>query len=374
VIEVDTVDGEVGEEALDAPGGFIWWYLDIVDGEGNGAVVIWSYGLPFLPGYAAEARSGDACRPRDRPSLNVAVYRDGKLDCYLLQEYEPAEVTGDLARRAWSFGSSRMRVSDTEAGRRVVAELDCTVPGTEERLTGTVSGEGAAPKRPSRGTEDGDVSQHRWMPLAVSGTGRVDLEVGETESYDFEGCAYHDANCGTKPLHELGIRRWHWGRVSLADREVVYYRLAGEKEGPRNEEQFAVVIDSAGSMERIEAIDVELRDARRNLGGLRWWKTATVSSPEPALPDLEIHHRSAVDSGPFYMRYLTEVAARGERASGVAELIRPDRIDMARHRPFVRMRVHRTSDSNSMWLPLFTGPKRGRLGRLLRHNFGGGTE
>lgn len=373
MIDIDTVDGEVGEAALDAPGGFIWWYLDIVDGEGNGAVVIWSFGLPFLPGYAGQARAGDAPPARERPSLNVAVYRDWELDCYLLQEYEPAEVTGDLRRSAWSFGSSRLRASDTGAGRRVVAELDCPVPGTDERLTGTISAEGAAPERPDPEAPGSGESLHRWMPRAVPGSGRVDLEVGETESYAFEGRAYHDANCGTKPLHELGIRRWHWGRVSLADREVVYYRLAGEEGGPTSEEQFAVVIDPDGAMERIEQVDIEMRDARRNLGGMRWWESAAISSPDPALPDLEVRHRSAVDSGPFYMRYLTEVEAEGERASGVAELIRPDRIDLARHRPFVQMRVHRTSDSNSMWLPLFTGPKRGRLGRLFRHNFGGGT-
>ena len=79
-----------------------------------------------------------------------------------------------------------------------------------------------------------------------------------------------------------------------------------------------------------------------------------------------------VDSGPFYMRYLTRARAGDGEATGVAELIRPDRIDLARHRPFVRMRVQQPS-SNSAWLPLFSGPKQGRIRRLFDYNFGGGA-
>jgi len=378
VIELDTVDGAFGERALESPGGFIWWYVDIADRKGNGAVAIWSFGLPFLPGYAAAARAGSAPPARERPSLNVAVYRDWELDCYLLQEYEPAEIAGDPTGPEWSFGDSDVRVADSERGRSVVAELDCAVPGTDERLTGTVEAEGVAPRRESPGRfspgASGAETGHRWLPRAVPATGRVDLELGATQTYEFEGRAYHDANSGTTPLHELGIRRWHWGRAPVGDREIVYYALWGDREddGAEPAEEFALILRDDGTMRRVDSVDLELREPRRNMGGLRWWRSASLASRDPKLPDLQVHHRSAVDSGPFYMRYMTEVEAEGESSVGMAELIRPDRIDLARHRPFVNMRVHRTSDSNSMWLPLFSGPKRGRLGRWFRHNFGGG--
>ena len=36
-------------QLIKASGSFSWWYLDIIGENGSGAVVIWGYGLPFLP-------------------------------------------------------------------------------------------------------------------------------------------------------------------------------------------------------------------------------------------------------------------------------------------------------------------------------------
>jgi hypothetical protein len=62
---------------------------------------------------------------------------------------------------------------------------------------------------------------------------------------------------------------------------------------------------------------------------------------------------------------LTDVDTPAGSGSGVGEAIIPDRVDHPLHRPFVRMRVHNLDGPNSMWLPLFSGPGRGRLRRLL---------
>jgi hypothetical protein len=62
--------------------------------------------------------------------------------------------------------------------------------------------------------------------------------------------------------------------------------------------------------------------------------------------------------------------AAGELALGWSELCRPDRVDLAPHRPFVKMRVHRAAGPNSIWLPLFTGPRSGRVSRLVRQLIG----
>jgi hypothetical protein len=84
-----------------------------------------------------------------------------------------------------------------------------------------------------------------------------------------------------------------------------------------------------------------------------------------------VHHRDVVDSGPFYMRYITQIRDQtgdqtGDQTTrGVGELCEPGRVDLHRHRPLVRMRVHHLGGDNSIWLPLFTGPKTGRVRRLL---------
>ena len=57
--------------------------------------------------------------------------------------------------------------------------------------------------------------------------------------------------------------------------------------------------------------------------------------------------------------------AAADDAMRIAAWIR-DRIDLGWQRPLVRMRVQRADGDNSIWLPLFTGPKTGRVQRLLR--------
>ena len=61
-----------------SPGGFTWFYVDIVDDQGQGATLIWSWGLPFLPGYAAASRAGRPQLPIERPSVNLVVYGGGR--------------------------------------------------------------------------------------------------------------------------------------------------------------------------------------------------------------------------------------------------------------------------------------------------------
>ena len=70
--------GPLDRTLLDAPGGFAWWYMDAVDVHANGCVLIWSFGLPFLPGRGSSARRGAPRTPRSDPSLNIALYKEGK--------------------------------------------------------------------------------------------------------------------------------------------------------------------------------------------------------------------------------------------------------------------------------------------------------
>ncbi len=108
-MQLQSPDTPIPFEVIDAPGGFAWWYVDAFDADENGMVVIWSFGLPFLPGYLHANRRGRPQTPRSRPSLNVVTYRNGKPDFYLLQEY-PADRCGwtrEGEREVWTFGHSR---------------------------------------------------------------------------------------------------------------------------------------------------------------------------------------------------------------------------------------------------------------------------
>jgi hypothetical protein len=364
LIDIGSTEAAVPVDLLDSPGGFAWWYADLVAPSGDGAVLIWSYGLPFLPGYADAARRGAPQPPRRRPSLNVAVYRRGAPDFYLLQEY-PADASSPAALAdEQRVGRSVFRRSVYSDRCILDAAIDCDLPGGGGRLTGTLRLEGVA--RAAQGVSAEGHPPHLWTPLTGPATGALRLLVDGRPVAEVEGRAYHDRNAGRVPLHDLGIDRWMWGRVPLADRELVYY-LTWPR-GAARPIHFGVEIGADGRTTRTP-VEVELGRERRAFGGLL--RPERIRLRTGGRPWLEVAHTRVVDAGPFYLRMLsTARTGAGEEAVGWSELCRPDRVDLAPHRPFVRMRVHRTEGGNSLWLPLFTGPRAGRAARLLRHALG----
>lgn len=370
MIQMGSPEREPGPEVFHAPGGFAWWYVDVITPSGDGLVLIWSLGLPFLPGYASAARRGTPQQPAQRPSINVALYQRGAAGFYLLQELPetdaewrtpdaaaPAEQNG-AAEHALSLGRSRFRSWTEQGRRRVQVELDCAVPGTRERLTGTVRLVGAA--RQPAPVAAGDAT-HLWTPLTGPAHATVHLRVGARVVAELQGRAYHDRNHGTVPLHDLGIHSWVWGRVPLRDRELVYYLL--RPSGGAEPRCIGLEIDDTGVLHAAEGLQVEWADSRRTWGGLRWPERMRLHRNGEHWATVQ--HLPPVDSGPFYLRFQTFVTAGEQQERGWGELCRPARVDLARHRPLVRMRVHQAAGSNSPWLPLFTGPAHGRVQRWM---------
>lgn len=348
--------------ALGRPsGGFAWWYADLIAPSGDGAALIWSYGLPFLPGYAGAARRGQPERPRARPSVNVVAYRAGRPSVYLLQEYAEAEADGIADTGVQRIGACRF-ARWVENGRlRLDAELDCALPGGGERLTGTLRVEGTARGADALAHPGG--APHLWTPLSGPATGELLLRLGGQTVAEVRGRGYHDRNTGDCPLHTLGMDRWIWGRFPFADRERIAYLLWPADGGaPR----------AIGLEVRADGTTGHQGPLRIRSCGRRW---APVGPHLPAEIELgwegrrwlALRTRRPADVGPFYLRFLCEAEdERGERALGWGEIVRPERVDLALHRPFVQMRVHRTAGPNSPWLPLFSGPRRGRVRRLMR--------
>lgn len=389
MISIGNEQWKLDHTCLGARGGFLWWYVDLIDADGNGLVLIWSFGLPFLPGYAHASRSGRAQLAGTRPSLNVAIYQKGKLDCYLLQEYSPAQVEWNPEQGTWRFGNTQIHTR-LEGNQRVVdITLDCPMPAGAGRLTGSVRVQGAVPQLEPKVPENvvschGTEHDHAWIPLAVPARGEAKLRCGKTH-YAFDGRAYHDCNVGARPLHDLGIKHWVWGRAAFKNAnsepiERVYYALWSKKDSSErsaeNARCFGLDFHQTGRVEHVDNLRIKLIEERRNLGGVLWWPHFELHRPDDPKPWLEVKQKSVVDSGPFYMRHITQNQHQnGTPVVGFNETICPERIDLSRYRPLVGMRVHHVGDSpepsqtkakNSMWLPLFSGPRRGRVRRLGR--------
>jgi hypothetical protein len=106
---------------------------------------------------------------------------------------------------------------------------------------------------------------------------------------------------------------------------------------------------------------------------MRYPRTLALRTADGA-PWLDVAYPRPVDDSPFYLRFLPCVrvpdvpaAALPSGGVGVGEIVRPAAVDLPQHRWLIRMAVQSLAGRNSMWLPLFAGPQRTRLRRLLRH-------
>lgn len=363
MLSLDTPERTLPRSLLQSKGGFAWWYLDAIDAQGDGLVCIWSFGLPFLPGYLSAARAGRAPAAGDRPSVNLVVYRDGRPVSYTLQAFDPADV--NWTGRTWTFGGNRFAWStDGSGGGRLEARLDLAVPGSPHRLTGTAVAEGCAARVVS---PDGS-PDNAWTPLLGTARVRTRLHHGDRVLLDHSAPGYHDRNGSPRPLDQLGIDHWIWARATLGDRQVVVY-LSWPEDRAEAPLLHGVVLDADGTLTRVP-VSVDRRGARRAVFGMPWWRAVRVEGL-PGGP-LDLTFRPPVDDGPFYLRFLVDAVQGDDRAVGTAEVCVPRRIDRDWQRPLVRMCVQPAEGRGSAWLPLFAGPRRDRLERLGRHWFDGG--
>jgi hypothetical protein len=358
LIAIAQPDPSFALSLLERRGGFAWWYIDMVDAAGNGLVLIWSYGLPFLPGYRSSALAGHAPRPDELPSLNVVVYREGKAAFYQLQRYRPEDASYDPLGRRWTMESSTMSMSVIDGVLDVRVVLDASIPASDERLRGVVSVHGSMRQANPSDIAAG-AAAHVWTPLAPLAHGSYDLHVG-SEQMRGSGTAYVDANVGDAPFCRFGIADWTWARASTPAETRIVYLVNGKR--PEDAVYIGAIATPDGAM-RTVGLRVRQACARRALYGLRYLDELVLDADDGEFARLRVVR--VVDDGPFYLRMLVELSFGGTTAVGWAEFVSPDRIDLARHRALVRMRVDDHTRSASFWLPLFSGSRSGRVRRLL---------
>ncbi len=343
-----------------SPGGFAWWYLELLDDTTSGLIAIWSFGLPFLPGQASSVRRDDAQLPDRRPSLNLCLYDHGRLVVYCLREFSPEEAHWDGAG-AWNFGDTYITQVDNGGTRSVHLEISCPVSGSDTPIAGTVVVTGPVPQRNGADLGLGD-SPHAWTPQLGVAWGCVALRAGDFKLRT-HGRVYHDRNVSSVGLDRLGIVTWLWGRAAMPDCDRIFYGLWPQEGG--GPVVRGVEVDREGHVTVIQDLTFELGGAHRTAFGMTGARSVTLRQGDSEWLHLDLSRR--VDHGPFYLRYLPKARAGETAALGAsAEIIVPSRVDMGLHRPFVRMRVA-SGHRNSPWLPLFDGWRGDRWSRLLRH-------
>lgn len=346
------------EDALLRPGGFAWWYVDLVDEKGDGLVLIWAWGLPFLPGLARDAREGRPTLPRARPALSFALYEGGVCTCYLLQEFDEDDVQSDLRSR-FQIGGATLEIHRRAKDKwpeniDIHAIFDLAIPGSEGRVRGELHATGPVLTGGPLGPQ---YAAHVWSPQLVGAPGTATLDI-DGRRRTLTGRVYQDRNESTVPLHDHGIHHWWWGRLSLADRTLLWYRLH-HRDGHVEEHLLDVALD--GCARPCAAPATLARPTRWTFFGPRCPRYLELVDGDGQPHQVALD--APIDDSPFYQR----LRMRSDQGGfGWAERVIPDAIDPDWMRPLVRMRVHHTTGANSFWLPLFAGPMQTRIRRLLR--------
>jgi carotenoid 1,2-hydratase len=346
MLAIGAAEQALTQGALDAPGGFLWWYLDLVSPSGDGLVLIWSFGLPFLPGRESASRRGQGVAGREQPSIAISIYRAGRPQFYLLHQVEAGDASVDLATGDVRLGDSAFRsFVDARGDRHVEIALNVPVPGAG-RLVGTASARGRALRVPGAAAAD-----HVWSPLTVTADASAKLSLDGAPFVDLRGRGYHDCNGSTLPLSSLGIHEWGWGREAQGDVDEVHYVLWPEGGGAPTAHLLRLHLSG-----EVEVEEAELIEADRRVGwfGLPWRGRLLLRGRSGR--ERAVQAGPVVDDGPFYLRSLL--------GQGMAEWVRPSRVDAWWSRPFVRMCVQRR-ERNSVLLPFFTGDRATRWRRLV---------
>jgi carotenoid 1,2-hydratase len=327
--------------------------------------------LPFLPGLTSAAEQGRGVLPGARPSINLAIYRAGRAAWYLLHEFPPAPRDGE------PFDDGELRLGHCVwRNDEVVLSIDHPAGGIALRGRVAFTGLSADPA-----DFEGE-GPHIWSPRCPCARLEAEFDLGG-ERVSFAGLGYHDGNHAFSHLKTLGCAAWSWARFVRPEGTRVFYFLwpADDPSCEGRPEVWAFEARSpdapaAEGTPGVEALrplpldDVRVLEWGRNrMGWLRYPRRVRVGE----LGELRQVH--AIDEGPFYLRFWAEFeeSGAGGRASsttrGISEWVVPARVDLGWQRWLVRMRVSHEAAAgarrDSIWMPLFVGPRQGRVKRLV---------
>ena len=340
MISIGPSTGDFDKALLEEPGALVWWYMDLIDQRGYGAVCIWSWGLPFLPGVISAAKQNKPLSPQTRPSLNLAIYENFQPTFYCLKEFRPEKCL--WKDNYWQFDRTTITRTDDESSTSIKIAFDLPLSSPKVRAQGKLTVSGPL----CHGLNNNRDPKHSWEPVTLGNTmGSLQLRCGDID-YNIQGRAYHDRNGGNSSLNDIGIIDWRWGRYAMPHGELVYTTTNDQSK------DFLIFVEKTGLAKRYKILNRKYTHYRPSLFGPPWPKKIIIESE---LGTINIYQDVLIDSAPFYQRSLSHASFDDFSGPGITERVLINKLDSAWTRPFVSMRVDQ-ADNNSIYLPLFNGP------------------
>jgi carotenoid 1,2-hydratase len=280
-------------------GGYAWWYLDAISGDGRNALTVIAFvGSVFSPYYAAARRRGQA-DPLHHVGVNAILYTPhGKY--WTLTERGRSALTRTPDRlgigpSAWTWTGDRLVVD--------IAEWTVPIP---KRLRGRITVDPGPLFHSS--FELHENGRHQWQPIAPCAAVEVDFE---QPNLAWQGKAYVDMNAGAEPL-EAGFKHWNWSRRDGGETTRIHYDVM-PRSGKRRELALECRRDGTCTHFAAEPISPLPRTG---------WRVARASH---SLDGLEARIGRTLEDTPFYSRSMLAFDGEGPDCHTIHESVDLDR-------------------------------------------------
>jgi len=347
---------------LDAPGSYEWWYFDAEDEtQGISVVFIWFVGFAFSPYYLNHyeewkaRRRADPPNPADYAGFSFQLYENGRESINFIKEGARELFASEDGGVGVRFEGNRFVYDPLRDEYRL--SIDFQFPARDRLVHGSFS---FRPMhrfdyRLDTDVHDGVDFRHQWV-LSVPKAevlGVLDIRTLASDNrkvLQFRGRGYHDHNLGIVPMYE-SIDRWYWGRTFSDRYDLIYYVVFLRGRSTKPQAVMLVRDHESGEQSVFDAVSVSEGGFTRGLFAPPHARSLRLHGGPFTI---EVSHRKALDAGPFYLRYTSDVTVdeagvRFERICGISEFLNPAPLNSKLMQFFTASRVWREGKRSAMY-------------------------
>ena len=346
---------------LQEPGSYEWWYFDAEDEEqGLSFVCIWFAGFAFSPYYMDHyldwrKNGSDPPKALDYSAFSFQLYEKGRETVNFIKE-GPSELFKSSGNDIdICFENNRFYYDARK--QSYVLDIAFDYPARRQKVSASFvfSARHRYSYRKCDENNHGKVPHHEWLltlPKAdVSGSLTIeDTLKKKSRTITVHARGYHDHNLGLMPMHEY-IKTWYWGRAFSDKYDLIYYVIFFRNSGYKPLTLCMLHDNASGELVVHEGFSVEASGLRRGLFAPLHRKSLSFSQDDFRI---DIEQKQVLDSGPFYLRYGSDIELRkdGEgyvNLRGISEFLSPGRLKLPVLRFFIRCRVWRDGVKSGMY-------------------------
>ena len=355
------LDQEVWHD-LREPGAYEWWYFDAEDSlSGFSFVLIWFCGFPFSPYYTnhyekwKKRLTTTTPLPSNYSGFSFQLYENGHEIVNFMKEGCQELFESSLSAIGVRFEKNRFTYNILKDEYSL--DIDFSFPARRKDIKATLlfrAGQRIVYEKKDT-NNDGRVPHHQWLlrvPKAeVEGTIEIiEQPDGAVRTIPVKAIGYHDHNLGAVPMQEY-ISRWYWGRAFSEHFDLIYYVVFFKN----NDYQPLALLLLQDNTSNTVVVHETVRFHESNF---RFGFFAPVHSRDLSLyhenTHLKIHHHKVLDSGPFYLRFESDISLQIDGRNldgvrGISEFLNPVRLQSRFMRFFTCSRIWRDGEPSIMY-------------------------